>query len=53
MFVWREYDKTKRSFDIEKGYEDVGGVGVGGGRRVKFCVCDRGLSKIGEVKGRA
>ena len=47
--VWREYDKTKRSFDIEKGYEDVGGVGVG----VKFCVCARGLSKIGEVKGRA
>ena len=44
--VWREYDKTKRSFDIEKGYEDVGGVGV------KFCVCARGLSKIGEVKGR-
>ena len=54
IFVWREYDKTKRSFDIEKGYEDVGGVGVGvGGGGVKFCVCDRGLSKIGEGKGRA
>ena len=29
-----------------------GGVGGGGGG-VKFCVCDRGLSKIGEGKGRA
>ena len=46
IFVWREYDKNKRSFDVEKGYEDVGGVGGGG----KFCVCTRGLSKIGEVK---
>ena len=27
IFVWREYDKNKRSFDVEKGYEDVGGVG--------------------------
>ena len=24
-----------------------------GGGGVKFCVCDRGLSKIGEGKGRA
>ena len=22
IFVWREHDKTKSSFDIEKGYED-------------------------------
>ena len=29
------------------------GWGLGGGGGVKFCVCDRGLSKIGEVKGRA
>ena len=47
IFVWEEYDKTKSSFDVGKGYEDVGGVGV------KFCVCARGLSKIGEVKGSA
>jgi len=46
IFVWGEYDKTKSSFDVGKGYEDVGGVG-------EFCVCARGLSKIGEVKGRA
>ena len=42
IFVWREHDKTKSSFDIEKGYEDV--------ERVYVCV--RGLSKMGEVKGR-
>ena len=28
------------------------GCGWGGGGVVKFCVCARGLKKIGEVKGR-
>ena len=46
-----DMDKAKRSFNIEKGYKDVGGVGVG--KWLKFCVCALGLWKIGEVKGRA
>ena len=43
-------DKAKRSFNIEKGYKDVGGGGKGW---LKFCVCALGLWKFGEVKGRA
>ena len=42
-------DKGKSSFHIA--YEDVDGGG--GGRGLKFCVCARGLLKIGQVKGRA
>ena len=41
-------DKGKSSFHIE--YENVDGAG---GRGLKFCVCARGLLKIGQVKGRA
>ena len=38
IFVWEEYDMTKSSFDVGKGYEDVGGVGGGGGGEI-LCVC--------------
>ena len=32
IFVWREHEKTKSSFDIEKGYEDF----------ERVCVCRGG-----------
>ena len=39
-----DMDKAKRSFNIEKGYKDVGGGGgVGVGKWLKFCVCALGL----------
>ena len=42
-------DKAKSSFNIERGYKDV--KGLGGGER--SFVCGWGLLEIGKVKGRA
>ena len=41
-------DKAKSSFNIERGYKDV--KGLGGGRSF---VCGWGLLEIGKVEGRA
>ena len=34
-----DMDKAKRSFNIEKGYKDVGGGGGGGEVAEVLCVC--------------
>ena len=44
-------DKAKSSFNIERGYKNVNGLGGGGGERI--FVCGWGLLEIGKVEGRA
>ena len=41
-------DKAKSSFNIERGYENVNGLGGGG-----IFVCGWGLLEIGKVEGKA